>query len=537
MHRLRQLNRPIFKMAELTLTNGNIISLDEAVPRADTLVIRHDRIVYAGGAQDAAPYGNPRAAVIDLAGKTVVPGFNDNHLHAISTGNYFSKPNLLGLNAEQIIEKLKAAEKDLLPGEKVEGFGWDYPSCPNPHRKLLDRYFPNRSVVLFQYSGHAAWLNTYHLKKLKVRSRTPDPPGGKIERDSSGEPTGILKERAIYPIHYRRLIELNMKRNLRVPLFAKALDLFRENGITSIQDNTWIPFTVHHFNRLKRKGKLTARVSCWSYGMVKWACFWFEHLRFDPLWVRKGPRKYFMDGAFSPRTAMLTAPYRGQPDNFGLPAITPGKLVQIIRNGIRHRRQLALHAIGDGAIRQFLDALETFKKDKPRIRDLRFRLEHAQLIQKEDLQRLADWGILLAVQPSALIDHEKDRGLLGEARANQAYPYRSILNAGIPLSFGSDVPGESTLNPLELIHLAVNRSNGEAVTPLEALTAYTSGSAYAEFMESEKGTLSAGKLADCVVLSEDPTRCSPDKIKDIQVVMTITGGRIVFRKSLETRHD
>jgi predicted amidohydrolase YtcJ len=212
-------------------------------------------------------------------------------------------------------------------------------------------------------------------------------------------------------------------------------------------------------------------------------------------------------------------------------------LVQIIRNGIRHRRQLALHAIGDGAIRQFLDALETFKKDKPRIRDLRFRLEHAQLIQKEDLQRLADWGILLAVQPSALIDHEKDRGLLGEARANQAYPYRSILNAGIPLSFGSDVPGESTLNPLELIHLAVNRSNGEAVTPLEALTAYTSGSAYAEFMESEKGTLSAGKLADCVVLSEDPTRCSPDKIKDIQVVMTITGGRIVFRKSLETRHD
>ena len=516
-------------MTDIILENGNIITLDDAIPRADTLVIRHDRIAYVGGADGAAQYRAPRAEVLDLRGKTLVPGFNDNHLHAVSAGDYFSRPILLGLNADQIIEKLKAAEKGLLPGEKIQGSGWDYPSCANPHRKLLDRYFPNRSVILFQYSGHSAWLNSYHLKKLKISSRTPDPPGGKIERDSSGEPTGILKERAVYPIHYRRLIEMNLKGKLRTRLFNKAMALFRENGITSIQDNTWIPFTVNHYRRLHKKGELTTRISCWSYGKLKFARFWLEHLHFDPLWVRKGPRKFFIDGTFSTRTAMLTEPYQGEPNNYGLPTITPEKLYDVIQTAIRQGRQLALHAIGDGAIREFFDIMGNFKKDRQRVRDLRFRLEHAQLIAQEDLPRLADWGILLAVQPSALIDLKKDQGLLGEERANRAYPYQTILKAGISLSFGSDVPGESKFEPLELIHLAVNRNNGENVTPLQALCAYTKGSAYAEFMESEKGTLTPGKLADCVVLSEDPTTCPPDKIKDIRVEATIIGGRIVFK--------
>lgn len=515
-------------MADLILKNANIITLDDRIPEADTLVIEKGRIAYAGPSEGAAAYRDPVTEEIDLKGQTLIPGFNDNHLHAVSTGDYFSRPILLGLDPEQIIEKLKEAEKELLPGEKLQGFGWDYPTCPNPHRNLLDRHFPNRSVILFQYSGHSAWLNSFHLKKLRITSRTPDPPGGKIEREPNGEPTGILKERAVYPIHYRRLIEMNIKKRLRTRLFDLAMNLFRENGITSIQDNTWMPFTVSHYKRLHRKGALTTRVSCWSYGKLKWARFWLEHQRFDPLWVRKGPRKFFIDGTFSTRTAMLTQPYRGEPENYGLPSISPARLYHVILTAIRQRRQLALHAIGDGAIRQFLDTLEKFKAQKQRIRKLRFRLEHAQLIANDDLERLADWGILLAVQPSALIDQKKDQGLLGAERAIQAYPYRSILKSGISLSFGSDVPGESKFKPLELIHLAVNRNSDQSVTPLEALRAYTQGSAYAEFMESEKGTLTPGKLADCAVLSEDPIRCPPDKIKDARVTMTISGGRIVF---------
>jgi hypothetical protein len=225
---------------------------------------------------------------------------------------------------------------------------------------------------------------------------------------------------------------------------------------------------------------------------------------------------------------MLESPYRGEPDNVGLPAVSPKRLHHEIRKGIRQQRQLALHAIGDRAIRQFLDTLDNFQKAKTRVRALRFRLEHAQLIAPRDLERLADWGILLAVQPSALINLEKDQGLLGEERAERAYAFKSILDAGIPLSFGSDVPGESRFKPLELIQLAVNRQIGEKITPYEALEAYTKGSAYAEFMETEKGTLTPGKLADCVVLSEDPTRCPPNRIRDIRVEMTITGGKIVY---------
>jgi predicted amidohydrolase YtcJ len=517
-------------MAGIIFKNGNILTLDQAPARADSLVIQKGRIAFVGDAAGIAPYRGPGTEEIDLAGKTLLPGFNDNHLHAVSTGDYFSRPILTGLDADQIVETLKAAEKDLPPGEKIYGFGWDYPACPEPHRKLLDRHFPDRSVVLFQYSGHSAWLNTYHLKKMRVTSRTPDPPGGKIERDSTGKPTGILKERAVYPIHYRRLIEMNLNGKLRARLVGRAMDLFRENGITSVQDNTWMPFTASYYKRLHKKGKLPVRVSCWSYGKLKWARFWLEHLRFDPLWVRKGPRKFFIDGTFSTRTAMLTEPYRDEPDNYGLPSIAPQKLAHVIQTAIGQQRQLALHAIGDGAIRQFLDTLERFRQRKKQVRALRFRLEHAQLVAPKDLPRLADWGILLAVQPSALIDLKKDQGLLGEERANRAYPYRSVLKAGIPLSFGSDVPGESTFKPLQLIHLAVNRENGEALTPLQALRAYTQGSAYAEFMEAEKGSLTRGKLADCVVLSDDPTACRPDKIKDIRVDMTVTGGKIVYHR-------
>jgi predicted amidohydrolase YtcJ len=516
-------------MAGITFTNGNIVTLDESIPEADTVVIRQDRIAYVGCSRGAAPYQDPGTEIIDLDGKTLIPGFNDNHLHAIYMGDYFSRPNLSGLDYEQIINKLLAVDKTLDKGQTLYAFGWDYPSCPDPHRKILDREFPDRAVALFQYSGHAVWVNTVILKKLRVTANTPDPPGGKIEKDNAGEPTGILKDRAAYPVHHKRFMQMNLQPKLRAALIDTALALFRENGMTSVQDNTWSPFTVSHFQRLKRRGILTARVSCWSRGEPAWSRIWLEHKRYDPYWVRKGPRKFFIDGTFSTRTAMLESPYRGEPENFGLPAISPKRLYHEIRKGIQQQRQLALHAIGDRAIRQFLDTLEDFREAKTRVRALRFRLEHAQLIAPRDLERLADWGILLAVQPSALINLKKDQGLLGEERAEKAYAFKSILEAGIPLSFGSDVPGESQFKPLELIHLAVNRQTGEKITPYQALEAYTKGSAYAEFMESEKGTLTPGKLADCVVLSEDPTRCLPNRIRDIRVEMSITGGKIVYR--------
>jgi hypothetical protein len=517
-------------VGRIILINGRIMTLDDARPSAGALVVGGDRIAYVGEPAGALAYRTPETQVIDLGGMTAIPGFNDNHLHAVATGDYFSKPNLQGLDCDEIIEKLLASAPLPETTEPIYAFGWDYPDCPDPHRRLLDRHFPQRPVALFQYSGHAVWVNTAFLKKLKVTDRSPDPPGGKIERDAQGRATGILQDKAAFPVHFKRFLRMNLKAALRTELVDRALALFRENGITSIQDNTWFPMTVTHYKRLKRRGKLTARVSCWSYGELGWARYWLEHKRFDPLQVRRGPRKFFIDGTFSTRTALLTAPYRGESENFGLPSISSQRLVREIRKAIRQGRQLALHAIGDGAIGWFLDSLENVKANKQRVRELRFRLEHAQLIAPQDFERLADWGILLAVQPSAMIDFEKDRRLLGEERARRAYPLDAILKAGIPLSFGSDVPGESRFRPLELIHLAVNRQAGESIPPLAALRAYTRGSAFAEFMESEKGRLMPGQLADITVLSEDPTRCAAHRIRDIRTAMTLTGGRIVFRE-------
>ena len=524
-------------MTQTTLINGNIITLDDTLPSAEAMVIREERIEYVGSAEGAARHEAPDTHVIDLGGKTLIPGFNDNHLHVLSTGDYFSKLNLEHLSCEQVIDTLRAADHSLQPREPLFASGWDYPDCPDPHREMLDRHFPDRPVALFQYSGHAAWVNSAFLQKLKVTRATPDPPGGEIEKDAKGRPTGILKDKAVFPIHFKRFWQMNTRSKLRTQLCDKALTLFRENGITSVQDNTWFPFTVSHYRRLRKKKQLTCRVTCWSYGEIDWARFWLEHQRFDRHWVRKGPRKFFIDGTFSTHTAMLMEPYRGEPENFGLPSISPARLQREIGKAIRHRRQLALHAIGDRAIHHFLDILDTYKSEKKQVRDLRFRLEHAQLVTSDDLKRLADWGILLAVQPSALIDSKKDQTLLGRHRAAGAYPYRSILNEGIPLSFGSDVPGESRFKPLELIHLAVNRDSEERITALEALTAYTKGSAYAEFMEQEKGTLTAGKLADCTVLSEDPTRCPEERIRDIEVRMTMVGGQAVFKSDRAEKRE
>ena len=221
-------------MTDIVFTNGNIITFDESISLADTLVVRKDRIAYVGSTPGTARYRNPDTQVIDLKGRTLIPGFNDNHLHVLSMGDYFSKLNLQHLNCEQVVDKLRSADESLRPHEPLYASGWDYPDCPHPHRQLLDAYFPDRPVALFQYSGHAAWVNTAFLQKLKVKRSTPDPPGGLIEKDADGAPTGILKDKAVMPIHFKRFWQMNTRRKLRVMLCEKAMTLFRENGITSV---------------------------------------------------------------------------------------------------------------------------------------------------------------------------------------------------------------------------------------------------------------------------------------------------------------
>ena len=517
-------------MAELILVNTTVLTLDPRLPRAEAVLLSGDRIRLVGGTAEVRSRAGAGATELDLRGKAVIPGFNDNHLHALSTGELAAVPNLHGLGCEQILDLLREHYAGVPPGELVVGQKWDTPYCLRPHRAALDRLFPRNPVALFQFSGHAVWVNTLLLRRLGFDRRTPDPPGGTIERGEDGEPTGVLRDTAARPVHRLRMRRNAADPRLRRRFLDRALELFGREGLTSVQDNTWLPAAVRDLARLREEGGLTCRFSCWADGQRPFQARRMGWQSYDPLWVRRGPWKYFLDGTFSTRSAWMTEPYRGEPDNFGLSTLPVERLERALREAARRGRQPAFHAIGDRAVHELLDGVERVGRRLPRVRELRLRVEHAQMILPADLPRLRDLGVLVAAQPVALSQPQKDEALLGAERAGRAYPLRALLDAGVGLSFGSDSPAEMSARPLEGIHLAVNRPPALRLTVPEALSAYTFGSAYAEGMEGEKGSLTAGKLADLAVLSADPTAVPPERLRELRVEMTITGGRVVFRR-------
>ncbi len=520
-------------MKNLILYGGTVITADARGSVAEAVVVSGERIRFVGSSREALAMAGAGTEKVDLSGRTVLPGFNDNHLHALAMGDFAAQPNLSGMGCDEIIDFLREHYRDIRPGEWITAHSWDYPSCYEPHRELLDEAFPENPVALLQFSGHAAWVNTPVLRLLGIGSETPDPPGGKILRDSSGEPTGILLDTAITRLHMRRHRRHNLNLRVGADLLRNALRLFREAGITSVQDNTWFPTGLLLMRSCRLRGCLTTRFTCWAYGRNPALAASMNLPLYDSRWVRKGPIKYFLDGAFSTKSAWLLEPYRGEPDNIGKGEMEYSRLLEVLRAGARRNRQLAFHAIGDRAVRQLVDAVQEVSREHPNIRDLRIRIEHGQLIHPDDIPRIRDLGIHIAAQPSALITPEKDAGLIGEERARNAYPYRSLLDAGVPLSFGSDIPGEAIYRPLDLIRLAVGRDSPERISVEEAIRAYTAGSARVEFMEQEKGTIETGRLADLTVLSEDPRAVPPDRFDRIRVEMTVTGGRTVYRREAE----
>ena len=517
-------------MDELLLYNGRIHTIDDEQPSAEAVLIRGERIDFVGVQAEARRRASGVARLIDLQGRTLIPGFNDNHIHLIAMGDTLGRPNLRGMDDAGIVDFLKEEFRDARPGETLYAWGWDYPSCPDPHRRVLDQAFPDNPVVLIQFSGHGIWVNSRVLKKYRISHRTPDPPGGEILRDQQGYPTGILRESAAIPIHRARFLKMHMNAALQRRMLDRALGELARVGITSVQDNTWFPSTVRLLNRYRRRGRLTVRVSCWFYGMMPAVAALMSLKRFDDLWVRRGPWKYLLDGTFSTRTAWLLEAYAGEPGNYGIADGVAELADRAVGLSLRRRRQAVFHAIGDRTVRELVNTIEGYSRRYNNAAQLRFRIEHAQLIDPEDIPKLRDLGILVSAQPSALATPEKDVDLLGSQRAARAYPYRSLLDAGVHLSFGSDIPGEASFDPLLGMHYTVNRSGAQRISPAEALRAYTLGSAYAEFQESEKGSITAGKLADLAVLSTDPLSVPQESIKDVGVQMTILGGRIVYRR-------
>ena len=507
--------------------NGTILTMDEAAPEVEAILVAGERIEAVGTLEEVEARSQPGVERIDLTGHTLMPGFNDNHVHVNGLGDNFSLPNLMGLDKEAIIEALKERFADSRSSEWIVGNNWDYPTCPDPHKSDLDEVFPDRPVLLFQFSGHAAWCNSAGLKKLGVDRNTVDWPSGGVLKDENGEPTGVIREpQGLRKLKKYWILKLWNKKVI-ARSFRAAMVKLREAGITSVQDNTWFPPSLTVLQRLKRSGELTCRISSWVIGEYSPIAFLMNIRRYDDLWIRKGPMKYFLDGAFSSHSAWLTEEYADDPGNSGKgreAALTVKKIERYVRKG----RQIASHAIGDRATQEYCDAVEQLSERYPGTRELRIRIEHGQIIRDEDIPRIRDLGMYVCAQPSALIDPEKDERLLGPERAKKAYAYRSLLDAGVHLSFGSDYPGENSYEPLRGIQNAVDRDSDERIGVDEALKCYTIESARAEGTEDIKGSIESGKLADFVILERNPIEVPSGEIADIRVLQTIVGGAKVY---------
>ena len=503
--------------------------MDDGNPRAESVLVRGNRIAAVGSDTEVASKSSPDATRYDLGGRTLIPGFNDNHIHTAAMGNSYSNPDLLGMSKKEIIDTLIA---QVIRGKRewIIANNWDYPSCPDPHRSDLDRVFTDRPVVLFQFSGHAAWCNSEALRILGITRNSKDwDIGGGAVRDVRGEPTGILREPYRHPAIRRRWVRRYWNRDLVRLWLRNALPKLSAAGITSVQDNTWFPSVLTVLRELEHSGELAVRFSCWVLGEYPLVACWMNARRYDEYWYRKGPMKYFLDGAFSPRTAWLSEDYADDPGNRG-DGRSADEMVRRLAKYVERNRQVAAHAIGDRATAEYCEAIERLAECYPDVPNLRVRIEHAQLVDEHDFERIRRLGIYVCAQPSAAIDIGKDRALLGESRAGRAYPYRSLIDAGVSLSFGSDFPGESTFEPLRGIQNAVSREGPERITVAEALRCYTIESARAEGTESWKGSITSGKVADLVVLDSNPEMTDLEKVAEIPVDQTIVDGKVVFNR-------
>jgi hypothetical protein len=518
--------------ADIVIYGGPIVTMDDGNPRVEALYIQENRILYAGSLPGARAEARSRARTKpieqDLAGKAIVPGFNDAHLHLVPAGARERTVSLIGLSKSQILERLREADRELPEGALLRAKGWDFEYCPDPHRSDLDELFPNRPVILTQFSGHGAWLNSRALALIGVTESSNDWPMGGADRDEAGRLTGILREPHNAP-GYRKLQDQESKDKASVSQSLRAaLTLLTRMGITSAQDNTWYPWHVDRIRELYEAGELTSRIACWSRGDQPENDRRLRRKRFNRDWYQLGPHKFFLDGAFSTYTAWLLQPYADKPQTRGA-GMPSEEIARFLGPLSESSEQVACHSIGDAATKAFLDAAEHLARAVD-LRPIRHRLEHVQLADRMDLERMARLGILACVQPHAAADPAKDRRLVGEKRARSAYPFRSLLDAGVGLAFSSDYPGEATISPLFGMHLAVNREGPEAIRPEEALRAYTRGGAYAQFKENELGRLAPGYLADFTVLSEDPLAVDPARIKDLVVEQTWVNGRLVYNR-------
>jgi predicted amidohydrolase YtcJ len=525
--------------------HGRIYTNDPAQPWAEAMAIADGKISCIGKMDHVlldCGGGAEGAETVQLHGQFLMPGFDDAHVHLGGAAADLLAVPLTGVpSVEEMQKRVADAVAQHKEGEWITGGGWDHTMWPDkrfPNRQQLDAVAPKNPVILTHISGHVAVANSQALQRAEIDKNTPNPPGGEIERDALGEPTGMLKEYAAMNLVNVRIPDPSPEQRRKG--IELVLQNVAKNGVTSVQDfSDWEDYKM--FRQIKEDGKLTVRITEWlpfNLDLNDLQNMRAQGGTTDP-WVKTGALKAFVDGAMGSRTASMLEPYSDDPSTSGILTNDPEKLRTMAIARDKAGFQLNFHAIGDRANRVALDVFEAVAKaNGPR--DRRDRVEHAQLVSIEDIPRFAQLKVIASMQPShQTTDMRWAEDRVGRDRIKGAYAWASLLKNGVRLAFGTDYDVEP-ISPFRGLYACVTRErpeggpkNGwepqEKITLEECIRAYTTGSAYAEFAEGKKGELKAGEYADFIILSNDLTKVAPSQYTKTSVLRTVVGGRTVYQ--------
>jgi predicted amidohydrolase YtcJ len=536
-----QTSRP----ADLVVTNARIYTVDDSRPVVSAMAVRDGKVLFTGSLREAMALRGASTRVVDFGGRTVIPGMVDAHAHLLGLGQSLRTVNLFGAKSyDEVIARVVERAKGLPAGQWLLGRGWDQNQWGDtrfPTHEALSRAVPNNPVWLTRVDGHAGLANAAALRAAGVTAASVDPSGGKIERAAADEPTGVFIDNA------KSLVEQSIPAPSREDTRRAIREAIAESqrwGLVGLHDAGESKATIDLMEEMAKAGEIPFRL----YVMIGDDSAAVAHyLRRGPqsalydnhLWIRA--IKLYADGALGSRGAALLEPYSDDPNNRGLLLSAPAHIQDVASRALRSGFQVATHAIGDRGNRIVLDAYDKALQANP-TSDHRFRIEHAQIINHDDIPRFAELGVIPSMQAvHQTSDMYWAGSRLGASRLLGAYAWRSLLNTGVVVPNGSDFPVEA-VNPLLSFHSAVSRQDAEnwpaagwmpeqRMTREEALKAMTIWPAYAGFQEAMMGSLTPGKLADFVVLDRDIMTVPERDILGTSVVATYIGGRAVYERA------
>ncbi len=533
--------------ADLVLVGATVHTVDPARPRAEALAVRGGRIVAVGTSAEIRALAGAKTRVMELSGRTVVPGFDDAHAHLLGIGFARLDVDLVGARSfAEVVARVAAAVKTRRPGEWIRGRGWHESKWASPApgavrgfptHQALSAVSPDNPVVLTRADGHATLANARAMALEGITRATASPAGGEIVKDAAGDPTGVFVDNAESLVEAPERTAAETRRALEL-----AMDECLAKGVTSLTDAGAGMEVIALYREAAARGALRTRLYVMASGLGTMRALGRpEHgLGGGMLDVRAV--KLYADGALGSRGAALLEPYTDDPGNSGLLVTPPEEILEAARFALANGFQAGTHAIGDRANRLVLDAYEKAFAERPEAKDPRFRVEHAQILDRADIPRFARLSVLASMQGiHCASDRPWAPQRIGEARiAEGAYAWRTLLAAGARILNGTDAPVED-LSPIQNFHASVTRADKDGrppsgfdpeqkLTRAEALRTMTLDAAYGSFAEREKGSIEIGKLADLVVLSQDILSVPDSALMQTEVLATIVGGRVLYEK-------